>query len=220
MSHPPSGLPRSRLILAAVMGALALGAVLAAIAVGVGLHVSARQGAEREARRLAVVLAEQTSRELQAIDLVLDRLEQELRAPSPADQVAPVLVLPRVLEPDLCRELIDYYGRGEPTASGFAIEVEGQTVTRLNATLKRRTDVTIEDPALIEAVRCRLEMRLFPMVERAFGWRPTRIERYLICCYAGDAQGFFFPHRDDATAGNGCPLPGKPRPLSTASFQA
>ena len=138
---------------------------------------------------------------IEAIDLVLDRLEQELRAPSPADQVAPVLVLPRVLEPDLCRELIDYYGRGEPTASGFAIEVEGQTVTRLNAKLKRRTDVTIEDPALIEAVRSRLEMRLFPLVERAFGWRPTRIERYLICCYAGDDQGFFFPHRDDATAG-------------------
>ena len=80
---------------------------------------------------------------IEAIDLVLDRLEQELRAPSPADQVAPVLVLPRVLEPDLCRELIDYYGRGEPTASGFAIEVEGQTVTRLNATLKRRTDVNL-----------------------------------------------------------------------------
>ena len=138
---------------------------------------------------------------IEAIEPVLDRLEEELRAPGANDRTAPVLILPRVLEPELCQTLIDYYQSGAPTESGFAMEVDGQTVTRLNPTLKRRTDVTIEDPALIEAVRTRLETRLFPMVERAFGWRATRIERYLICCYAAEDQGFFFPHRDDATAG-------------------
>jgi predicted 2-oxoglutarate/Fe(II)-dependent dioxygenase YbiX/peroxiredoxin len=138
---------------------------------------------------------------IEAIDMVLDRLEQELGEANPVEQTAPVLILPRVFEPDLCRELIDYYRASEQTASGFAMEVEGQTVTRLNPTLKRRTDVTIDDPALIETVRGRLETRLFPMIERAFGWKPTRIERYLICCYTAEDQGFFFPHRDDATAG-------------------
>ncbi len=72
-----SGLSRSGRILAAVEGALAVGAMLAAIAVAMGLHVSARQGAERELRRLAVVLAEQTSRTLQAIDLVLADVANE-----------------------------------------------------------------------------------------------------------------------------------------------
>ncbi len=66
-----SGLSRTTRILAAVEAALAVGAVLAAIAVGMELKVSAREGAEREVRRLAMVLAEQTSRTLQAIDLVL-----------------------------------------------------------------------------------------------------------------------------------------------------
>jgi len=136
---------------------------------------------------------------IEAIDLVLDRLQQELAAP--VVQTAPVLILPRILEPELCATLIDYYVRGEPTASGFATEVDGQTVTRLNPTLKRRRDVTIEDPALVEAVRSRLELRLFPMIQRALGWRATRIERYLIACYSAEDQGFFFPHRDDATAG-------------------
>jgi len=144
-----------------------------------------------------VVMAEP----IEAIDLVLDQLEQALRDAGASDQTAPVLILPRVLEPELCQTLIDYFARGVPTESGFAMEVEGQTVTRQNPTLKRRTDVTIEDPALIEAVRTRLETRLFPMIERAFGWRATRIERYLICCYAAEDRGFFFPHRDDATAG-------------------
>ncbi len=50
-------------------------------------------------------------------------------------------------------------------------------------------------------MRERLETRLFPMVKRAFGWQATRIERYLICRYAGDDKGFFFAHRDDVTAG-------------------
>jgi predicted 2-oxoglutarate/Fe(II)-dependent dioxygenase YbiX len=74
-------------------------------------------------------------------------------------------------------------------------------VEQYNAVLKRRTDVTIEDPGLIEAVRTRLETRLFPMIQRAFAWRPTRIERYLICRYAAEDRGFFFPHRDDITPG-------------------
>ena len=77
MSHARSGLPRSRRILAAVMGALALGAVLAAVAVAVGLHVSAHQAAEREVHRLAVLLAEQMSRTLQAVDLVLDDVARD-----------------------------------------------------------------------------------------------------------------------------------------------
>jgi len=139
--------------------------------------------------------------ELEAVDTVLDRLEAELREANRTTQTAPVLILPRVLEPDFCRTLIDYYQRGEPAQSGFAAEVEGKTVNRLNPKLKRRHDVTIEDPDLAEALRERLRLRLYPMIERAFGWRPTRIERDIICCYAAEEQGFFFPHRDDATAG-------------------
>jgi len=138
---------------------------------------------------------------IEAIDIVLDRLEQELGDTAAAAATAPVLILPRVLEPQLCQTLIEYYVRGDQTASGFATEVEGQTVTRLNPALKRRHDVTIEDPALRAAVRDRLERRLFPMIQRAFGWSPTRIERDLICGYSADDRGFFFPHRDDATAG-------------------
>ncbi len=138
---------------------------------------------------------------VEAIDMVLDRLEQELRDRATQDLTAPVLILPRILEPELCAELIGYYGSGQASASGFAMEVDGQTVTRLNPTLKRRTDVTIEDEGLIAAVRSRLKTRLFPMIKRSFGWQATRIERYLIACYAAEDRGFFFPHRDDVTAG-------------------
>ena len=134
---------------------------------------------------------------------VIERLRQELAGrPSLADSpTAPVLILPRIFEPELCATLIAYFRSGEASESGFAIDVDGRTVLQVNPTLKRRTDVTIEDADLIEAVRTRLERRLFPMVQRAFGWRAQHIERYLICRYGASDQGFFFAHRDDVTAG-------------------
>ena len=134
---------------------------------------------------------------------VLQRLERELReTPTLADSpFAPVLTLPRILEPELCERLIDYYRRGEPSVSGFAIDVGGRTVQHVDPKLKRRGDVTIEDDELVAALRARLEDRLFPMVKRAFGWRPRHIERYLLCRYGDQDRGFFFPHRDDMTAG-------------------
>jgi predicted 2-oxoglutarate/Fe(II)-dependent dioxygenase YbiX/peroxiredoxin len=134
---------------------------------------------------------------------VLDRLEQELRdTPALEDSpFAPVLILPRILEPELCAELIDYYHQGLPSQSGFAHDVDGRTYERIDTRLKRRKDVIIESEDLIEAVRTRLETRLFPMLKRALGWQAKYIERYLICRYAAEDQGFFFPHRDDVTAG-------------------
>jgi len=134
---------------------------------------------------------------------VIERLEQELRdAPALADSpFAPILTLPRILEPEMCAALLGYYQRGSPSASGFAIDVGGRTVEHVNPVLKRRSDVTIEDEDLIAQIRARLETRLFPMVKRALGWQAQHIERYLICRYAEQDQGFFFPHRDDATAG-------------------
>ena len=47
----------------------------------------------------------------------------------------------------------------------------------------------------------RLEDRLFPMLKRALGWQAQHIERYLICRYGAEDQGFFSRHRDDVTAG-------------------
>jgi predicted 2-oxoglutarate/Fe(II)-dependent dioxygenase YbiX/peroxiredoxin len=144
-----------------------------------------------------VVMAEP----IEATPTIMARLEQALNWEADGAQAPPILTLPRILEPELCAHLIAYFRQGAASASGFAATVAGRTVEQYNAALKRRTDVTIEDPALIEAVRTRLQTRLFPMIQRAFGWQATRIERYLICRYASEDQGFFFPHRDDITPG-------------------
>jgi hypothetical protein len=115
---------------------------------------------------------------------------------------APVLIAPRIFEPEFCKVLIDYYNAlgGEP--SGVTQENEaGKTVVRLDDAFKRRADVLLDDAKLREAAMHRIYWRLGPEIEKAFMWRPTRMERYLVACYDAESGGFFKPHRDNTTAG-------------------
>lgn len=114
---------------------------------------------------------------------------------------APVLVTPRIFEPAFCERLIALYRDtgGEP--SGFMREVDGVTTLVMNDQHKRRSDVIVEDDALQKQVVARLTRRLIPQIEKAFNFRPTRIERYLVARYDGETGGFFRAHRDNTTKG-------------------
>ena len=66
--------------LIATAAALIALAVLATVLTIIGLHDDAMQGAERDAGNLATVLAEQTARSVQAIDLALTELQGKVEA--------------------------------------------------------------------------------------------------------------------------------------------
>lgn len=114
---------------------------------------------------------------------------------------APVLLVPRVLEPELCRYLIDLYNARGGEESGFMREVDGKTVGVVDPVHKRRSDMTIDDDELRRALMVRVHNRLAPMIERAFQFRATRMERYIIACYDSAAGGHFRAHRDNTTKG-------------------
>lgn len=116
-------------------------------------------------------------------------------------QTAPVLVLPRVLEPELCRELIARYEAGETHDSGFMRDVDGKTTLLLDHSHKRRADYHIQDEELQAALRLRVQRRLIPEIAKAFQFQVTRMERYIVCCYDGASGGHFRPHRDNTTKG-------------------
>ena len=127
-------------------------------------------------------------------------------APPPADHAgtslhAPVLILPRVFEPELCRRLIGTYEAHGGQASGFMRDIDGKTRLILDATHKRRDDHDLVDPALRHAVAARIHDRLIPEVAKAFQFKATRMERYLVGCYDAAEGGHFRPHRDNTTAG-------------------
>ena len=115
--------------------------------------------------------------------------------------VAPVAIVPRVFEPDLCRRLIGLYEAQGGAPSGVMRNSEdGRTVGVLDD-FKRRRDLTIEEGPLRREVLVRLKRALFPEVERVFQWRPTHVERYLIACYDAAEGGYFRAHRDNETLG-------------------
>ena len=140
---------------------------------------------------------------VERIDALLAAMDQYMRdeALSPAQLMAPVLTVPRVFEPELCQTLIDYYRARGGRPSGVMRNINGMTVGVFDDNMKRRKDVKIDDGDLQDMTRDRIGRRLIPEIPRAFNWRATRIERYMVACYEGTDGGFFNPHRDNNTAG-------------------
>jgi predicted 2-oxoglutarate/Fe(II)-dependent dioxygenase YbiX/peroxiredoxin len=115
---------------------------------------------------------------------------------------APVLTVPRIFDPELCRRLVSLYEEHGGEESGFMREENGITVGKIDHTHKRRADYTIEDADLRGHLRERLRRFLAPQIERAFQFQVTRLERWIVACYDGDnGGGHFRAHRDNTTKG-------------------
>jgi peroxiredoxin/predicted 2-oxoglutarate/Fe(II)-dependent dioxygenase YbiX len=114
---------------------------------------------------------------------------------------APVLLLPNIFEPDLCQKLVDLYESHGGQETGFMREVDGKTVGMLDPQHKRRRDHNMEDTELIAATQARIVRRVVPEIAKVHQFRVTRMERYIIGCYAAEDHGHFRPHRDNTTKG-------------------
>lgn len=122
-------------------------------------------------------------------------------SPAPAVPQAPVLVVDHVFEPALCRALIDYYEKQGAVDSGYMTQVGDKTVGVVDYGHKRRQDCWIKDEGLMAATRGRILRRLVPQIEKAYQFKVTRMERYIVACYDAQIGGYFRPHRDNTTTG-------------------
>lgn len=113
---------------------------------------------------------------------------------------APVLIVPRVFESALCRQLIDYYAKAGGQVSGVMREVDGRTIGVVDG-FKSRRDADIVDEDLKATLRHRISNRLLPEIEKAFQFKVTRMERYIVARYDAKEGGYFRAHRDNTTAG-------------------
>ena len=114
---------------------------------------------------------------------------------------APVLIVPRVFEFDLCDFLIGMHDQLGGTDSGFLLDQGGKTATVIDHRLKQRRDLTITDPEVREHIRDRIVRRLLPQVARFFQFKATRMDRYMVACYDSGIGGHFSRHRDNVNAG-------------------
>jgi peroxiredoxin len=131
---------------------------------------------------------------------LLDRLPPPDRFPGFAVR-APVLVLPNVFEPDFCRSLIGLYEAHGGEESGFMRQIGGNTVAIQDRGHKQRRDFVIEDEAVVEATRERIRRRVAPEIRKIHQFEVTRMERYIVSCYAAAEGGHFSAHRDNTTKG-------------------
>jgi peroxiredoxin len=136
-------------------------------------------------------------------DAVFGYLESlaPISAPYGVEMQAPILFVPNVFEPDLCRTLIDTYEVNGGIESGFMREIDGKTVVVQDPAHKRRRDCNLEDTQLIELAKSRVQRRIAPEIAKAHQFHVTRMERFLVACYTAEEEGHFNPHRDNTTKG-------------------
>lgn len=137
------------------------------------------------------------------VERVLQSLQQ---MPTPVlgrsiQRQAPVLLIPQVFPADFCQFLINQYEADGGTESGFMKQEADKAVVTLDYGIKRRRDWMITDPGLLSQINYFIARRVKPEVEKAFQFRITCFERYLVGCYEANTKGFFKPHRDNVNAG-------------------
>jgi predicted 2-oxoglutarate/Fe(II)-dependent dioxygenase YbiX/peroxiredoxin len=117
------------------------------------------------------------------------------------DVQAPVIVLERVFDPDFCRHLIGEYNTHGGELSGFMRDVDGQTRLVHDTTHKRRRDFIMENERDKARVKALIIRRIVPEIMKIHQFEVTRLERYLVACYAAEDEAHFRPHRDNTTKG-------------------
>lgn len=131
------------------------------------------------------------------------RAVREIASPEPyvARMHPPALLIPNVLDRELCSYLIaQYWTRGNVDSGTFRM-VDGEMVHAPNYDAKRRRDHHVVDDDLLEEIGAIMGRRVVPEMRRAFHARITRVEEFKIVCYDPEPGGYFRPHRDNATPG-------------------
>ena len=139
------------------------------------------------------------TRALPAAAEAIGGIADGVRANGGADLVlrtalAPVLILPRVFEPDFCIQLIRLWGKGDHQDSGVSSRYGNVNLSHL----KRTEDYTIVEPMLLKGVSDRLAYRIGPELAKAFAYdREFTFDSHVVLSYSAEGKHFFGAHRDN-----------------------
>ena len=113
---------------------------------------------------------------------------------------APVLLLPQVLDPSMCRALIDRWERAGHQEGEVTSIVDGKEVTRVYDKLKRRRDHPIHEPEVLQGLAATIGRRIAPELVKAFHFEAFKFDRFIITCYDSGRGDYFRAHRDNESA--------------------
>ena len=119
------------------------------------------------------------------------------RRPREITTQAPLLVVPDVLDPEQCAELIAVWEQEGNSETGVEAAAGGGRTEQLNVQLKRRRDHVVQDPQRSRELAAAIGRRVMPELSKAFAYRASRFEGFKIACYQASDGGFFRAHRDN-----------------------
>lgn len=111
---------------------------------------------------------------------------------------APVLIVPRVFEIELCAEIVAHYRQGR-TIDGGLIDQSDGVVSQpfVDKDYRSARQLSIPDGDLKARMEDRIRRRLAPEVLRALRYRVGDVRSYLVAAYDAAEAGRFRPHRDN-----------------------
>lgn len=113
-----------------------------------------------------------------------------------AASVAPVLIVPRVLDAAWCRDLIARWESDHEEGTVGSV-VGGTEVTRVYHDVKRRRDHRIMDTEVNRQLADLIGRRIAPELNKAFCFREFRFDRFIVTCYDAERGDYFRRHRDN-----------------------
>ncbi len=112
-------------------------------------------------------------------------------------QTAPVLTIPRLLDPDMCQALIRRFQDSDAVEGTVqASDADGE-VQRVNHARKKRIDYPIPDVETNRALRATIGRRIAPELEKAFHFSGFTFDRFVLCSYDAERVDRFRLHRDN-----------------------
>jgi predicted 2-oxoglutarate/Fe(II)-dependent dioxygenase YbiX len=139
------------------------------------------------------------SRALPAAAEAIAATAEAVRTDGGADLVlktpmAPVLVLPRVFEPDFCTQVIRLWQKGDRQDTGVSSRYGNVNVSHL----KQTEDYTVVEPMMQKAISDRLAWRIGPELIKVFAFdREFSFDSHVVLSYSAEGGHFFGAHRDN-----------------------
>ena len=146
--------------------------------------------------RAALPLADGARVAAEVAELVAELVWDD-RQPREITTQAPLLVVPDVLGPEQCAELIAVWEQQGHSETGVESAGGGGRTEQLSAQLKRRRDHVVRDPQRSRELAATIGRRVMPELSKAFAYRASRFEGFKIACYQASDRGFFSAHRDN-----------------------
>ncbi len=118
------------------------------------------------------------------------------------EQPPPILIIPNVLSPSHCRDLVELWRTGGHEEGTVGLATESGAYKGVTSDQRRARDHVIRDPRLEAELLATIGPRIGDEVYKAFNFTLAYIAELQVICYDAERGDYFKPHRDNWNPAN------------------